>query len=184
MSAQTSEFTAEGFTVRVIRSARRKRTVSARLINWRTIEVRAPSDLPADELERVVTRLVSQVRAKQAHQRARLDEPALLERARELNRRYFGGKLQWRSISYVANQHKRWGSCSPQQGTLRLSERLREVPLWVLDYVLMHELAHLLEPRHNAAFWVLVNRYPKSERARGYLMALQLDDSEAPEDNA
>jgi hypothetical protein len=63
----------------------------------------------------------------------------------------------------------RWGSCTPADGTIRVSERLREMPGWVLDYVLVHELAHLLVPGHGADFWELVGRYPRAERARGYL---------------
>jgi hypothetical protein len=46
------------------------------------------------------------------------------------------------------------------------------VPPWVLDYVLVHELTHLLEPGHDARFWAWVHRYPRSERAMGYLEGL------------
>jgi predicted metal-dependent hydrolase len=49
---------------------------------------------------------------------------------------------------------------------------LRGVPPWVLDYVLLHELAHLLEPGHGPAFWALLESYPRTERARGYLEGL------------
>jgi predicted metal-dependent hydrolase len=63
----------------------------------------------------------------------------------------------------------RWGSCTTGDGTIRLSDRLQSMPVWVIDYVLLHELAHLLEPGHNARFWQLVDRFPKSERAKGYL---------------
>ena len=76
----------------------------------------------------------------------------------------------------------RWGSCTPLDGTIRLSSRLREMPTWVLDYVVVHELVHLLVPGHGAQFWELVDRYPRTERARGYLegvaAAAHLDLSE------
>ena len=66
----------------------------------------------------------------------------------------------------------RWASCTPADASIRVSERLREVPPWVLDYVLVHELAHLKVAAHNAEFWALVRRYPKTERAMGYLEGL------------
>jgi hypothetical protein len=66
----------------------------------------------------------------------------------------------------------RWASCTPEDGSIRVSERLRSVPSWVLDYVLVHELAHLRVAGHDAAFWSLVTRYPRAERARGYLDGL------------
>jgi predicted metal-dependent hydrolase len=64
---------------------------------------------------------------------------------------------------------QRWGSCTTTTGTIRLSDRLRDMPAWVVDYVLLHELAHLLEPGHNKRFWHWVDRYPRAERAKGYL---------------
>jgi predicted metal-dependent hydrolase len=69
----------------------------------------------------------------------------------------------------VVNQASRWGSCTPADGTIRLSSRLQGMPPWVVDYVLLHELAHLLEPGHGARFWTLLRAYPRTERARGYL---------------
>ena len=39
----------------------------------------------------------------------------------------------------------------------------------MLDYVIMHELAHLLQPSHGRDFWALLESYPRTERARGYL---------------
>jgi hypothetical protein len=63
----------------------------------------------------------------------------------------------------------RWGSCTPANRTIRISSRLKQMPEWVLDYVLVHELAHLLVAAHDASFWALVDRYERTERARGYL---------------
>ncbi len=85
------------------------------------------------------------------------------------------------SIRWVTNQEWRWGSCTPAERTIRISSRLVGEPAWVLDYVIVHELAHLRVRGHGAAFWALVNRYPKAERARGFLIARGLEADEEPE---
>lgn len=84
-------------------------------------------------------------------------------------------------MRYVKNQNSRFGSCTPADGTIRLSDRLATMPTWVRDYVLVHELAHLLEANHGPNFWKLVNRYPLTERARGYLMAVGLESDAGAE---
>jgi predicted metal-dependent hydrolase len=157
----------------VRRSARRKRTVSARLEDRRLI-LFVPAGLTraeeADWVDRMTRRFVERER------RARLNAQGELERrARELNRRYFRGELTWTSLEYVTNQAGRYGSCSIASRTIRLSDRLADMPAWVRDYVLVHELAHLVVPDHSRAFWRLVNRYPLTERARGYLIAKGLE---------
>jgi predicted metal-dependent hydrolase len=73
------------------------------------------------------------------------------------------------SIRWVANQRSRWGSCTPVDRTIRLSHRLQQMPAWVVDYVIVHELAHLIEAGHNDRFWAWVARYPHSERAKAWL---------------
>ena len=93
----------------------------------------------------------------------------MLARARQLSTTVLDGDAQPTSVRWVTNMASRWGSCTPSDGTIRVSGRLRDMPSWVLDYVLVHELAHLLVPGHGADFWELVGRYPRSERARGYL---------------
>jgi predicted metal-dependent hydrolase len=119
------------------------------------------------------------------HQEAQeLSDEALEQRARWLNRQYFDGKLRWNSIRWVTNQNQRFGSCTPSQGTIRISHRLGKMPQWVQDYVIVHELAHLLEANHGPHFWALVNRYPLTERARGYLMATGLEPMEEDADDA
>ena len=76
-------------------------------------------------------------------------------------------------IRWVDNQHRRWGSCSVDTGQIRLSARLRSMPLWVADYVIVHELAHLFEPHHSASYHDLVAGYPERERAQAYLQGYQ-----------
>lgn len=159
--------------VKIVRSRRRKKTVEARL-EAGVLVVQAPAAISDGELTPIVEKLRAKVEKKLRRHQRESDE-ALEVRARELNLRYFGGKLTWQSIRYATNQAKRFGSCSPSYGTLRISQRVERMPDWVRDYVLVHELAHLVEPNHSRAFWELVNRYPKAERARGYLIAVGME---------
>ena len=160
---------------KIIRSDRRVKTVSARLVDG-VMVVRAPAHLSDEELAPIVENLRRRLE-KQAKKRE-LDDGVLQRRARELNKRYFGGRLKWKSIEWTTRQTKRLGSCTPSKGTIRISHRLAEMPAFVRDYVIMHELAHLKEPNHSRRFWKLVNRFPKTERARGYLMAVGLEEME------
>jgi hypothetical protein len=101
----------------------------------------------------------------------------LERRAAQLARRY---RLdQPNTIVWSGNQEWRWGSCTPASGSVRISSRLAQEPGWVLDYVIVHELAHLSAPGHDRAFWSVVNRYPLAERARGFLIARGREPDEA-----
>jgi len=98
-------------------------------------------------------------------------------RAQVLNKRYFAGELSWTKICYTTGQNARtFGTCNTTTRTIHISDRLLKMPKFVHDYVVVHELAHLKVPGHGHEFWMFVNRYPKTERARGYLMAVGMDD--------
>jgi hypothetical protein len=129
--------------------------------------VMVPSRLSKAEEEQWVATILE--RLAERERRRRPSDSALYDRARELSRRYLDGRAEPVSVRWVDNQRTRWGSCTPDDGTIRLSTRLRGMPGWVVDYVLVHELAHLLVPGHGPRFWALVAGYPKAERARGYL---------------
>jgi predicted metal-dependent hydrolase len=157
--------------VEVRRSARRRRTVSAYREGARIV-VLIPARFSRSEERRWVDEMVERVTTREQRERSRgprRSDAALARRCRELSARYLGGRANPTSVRWVDTMRTRWASCTPADGTIRVSTRLRDLPGWVLDYVLVHELAHLLEPGHNAAFWDLVNRYPRTERARGYL---------------
>ncbi len=149
--------------VEIIRSARRKKTAQARVVDG-TIVVRVPARMP----EREVTAMVTHFRDlyERKNRAAALD---LTERASTLASRY--SLPTPASIRWVSNQRHRWGSCTPELGAIRLSDRMTGFPDWVVDYVIVHELAHLAVPNHSAAFWDLAGRYPLTERARGFLIA-------------
>jgi predicted metal-dependent hydrolase len=159
--------------IEVVRSSRRKKTVSAQM-DGETMVVRAPASMSEVDLQKAIENL--RIRIKRRQEKKALSDDDLEKRARMLNRRFFGGRLRWRSIRWVSNQNKRFGSCTPSQGTIRISHRVGALPQWVQDYVFVHELAHLLEGNHGPHFWKLANRYPLTERARGYLMALGLEE--------
>ena len=156
-----------GESIEVRRSARRRRTVSAYRDGERIV-VLIPARFTRAEEAEWVNRMVQRVRQQGARPRAAGDA-ALARRARELSSLYLRGQAVPASVRWVAPMRTRWASCTPADRTIRLSRRLQELPAWVQDYVLLHELAHLLEPGHGPAFWALLQRYPRTERARGYL---------------
>jgi predicted metal-dependent hydrolase len=153
--------------VEVRRSRKRRRTVSAYRDDDGTVVVLVPDRFTrAEEQEWVATMLA---RLERSERRRRPGDEELTRRALSLSRAHLDGRAQPQSVRWVSNQNSRWGSCTPADGSIRLSTRLQGMPEWVVDYVLVHELAHLLEPAHDAAFWAWVDRYPRAERAKGYL---------------
>ncbi|MCL4499542.1 MAG: M48 family metallopeptidase [Chloroflexi bacterium] len=159
--------------VKVIRSSRRRKSVAA-CLEGNILEVRAPLALPQEELDVMVESFKRRLMRRRRAELLNSDD-ALRERTDELNELYFGGKLRVNSIRYVANQFKSIGSCTPALGVIRISQRVASLPRWVADYVIVHELAHLIEPNHSKRFRALVDRYPLAERARGFLMALDVE---------
>jgi predicted metal-dependent hydrolase len=160
--------------VEVVRSRRRRKTIEASK-DGNKVVVRLPATLTRSEARRWVKVMVEKL--EQSEHIQRLNEKRdLRRRAEELHQRYFNGRPALRSIRYVANQRDRYGSCTPVDGSIRLSHVLADFPDWVRDYVIVHELAHLRAPDHSPYFWQLVRRYPLAERARGYLIARGIDE--------
>ena len=152
----------------VRRSTRRRRTVSA-YRDGGQIVVMIPARFTRAEEAQWVERMVARLSTGAGTRARRSGDAALAQRAAELSTCYLHGKARPASVRWVKTMRTRWASCTPSDGTIRLSERLQEMPHWVRDYVLVHELAHLLVPGHGPDFWALVQRYPRTERARGYL---------------
>ena len=156
--------------VRVIRSPRRKKTIAARRVQG-VLEVVAPARMSDRQLMPYVKGFLRRLdRREQARSPSKALD--LQQRAERLNRLYFEGGLAWTSIEWSAHQKRRYGSCTSSLGTIRISTEVANLPAFVQDYILVHEMAHLVEPNHGRSFRDLVNRYPLAERARGYLMAL------------
>lgn len=152
--------------VEVRRSARRRRTVTAYREGGRTIVV-VPQRMARADIGPYVVELMGRLEARERRARATDDE--LAERARLLSGRHLDGRAEPTSVRWVSNQHRRWGSCTPADGTIRLSDRLVGMPEHVIDYVLLHELAHLLVPGHGPKFEEWMARYPRLVEARAFL---------------
>lgn len=165
--------------IEVRRSPRRRRTVTAYREDDRTV-VLIPASFSAAEERRWVAQMVAKLETREDRRRRTLGgDDELAARARALSEAHLGGVLP-SSVRWVDNQNRRWGSCTPADRTIRLSSRLRGMPEYVVDYVLVHELAHLLEPAHDDAFWALVGRYPRAERALGFLEGVESRVGAAP----
>ncbi len=152
--------------VEVRRSKRRKSTVSAYRDGDVTI-VSIPARFTRAQEREWVAKMLSKLEAKESKRRPTDDE--LLERAVALNVRYLDGRAVPMSIKWSDNQERRWGSCTMPDRSIRISTRLRGLPEWVIDYVILHELTHILVQGHGPDFWAHLEAYPKTERARGFL---------------
>ena len=152
--------------VEVRRSKRRRRTVSAYREGDRIV-VLIPASLSRRQEAEWVETMVARVEKAEARRRPSDDD--LLRRATDLSDAWLDGRAVPASVRWVDNQRSRWGSCTPVDRSIRLSRRLQDMPGWVADYVLVHELAHLIEAGHNDRFWAWVARYPQAERARAWL---------------
>jgi len=143
------------------------------------IHLHLPMELTKKEEQKYVAWAKKRVRAQKRKRKLweKNADQKLKKRAEMLNKRYFKGKLKWKRISYSVEQNSgMFGNCDTKNKIIRLSDRLLKMPKFVLDYVIVHELTHLIIAKHGPEFWKICNRYPKTERARGYLMALSMKD--------
>jgi len=159
--------------IEVQRSARRKKTISAEIVGDALV-VSIPHRMSRAEEHEWVEKMAARMAERKRRDRLN-DDGALARRAAELADRYMDG-VRPTSIEWVTNQRSRWGSCSYDDQEIRLSIELASYPAWVRDYVIVHELAHLVVPDHSADFWALVERYPMTERARGFLIAKGMEE--------
>lgn len=151
-------------------SARRERTIAGRMERGRVV-VLAPMSMDAKTLRRSTSDLVDRVRRKNNVAAGQESDDDLLLRAAELNDKYLEGRAEFQSVRWVSNMTRRWASCSVATGRIRISDRLKEVPGYVLDSVIIHELVHTWIPDHGAEFHEWADRAPRVDRASGYLEA-------------
>jgi predicted metal-dependent hydrolase len=155
--------------VKIIRSNRRRRTVSARMVKD-ILVVSAPARLTDARLEQIIAGFKIKFQRRELKEELNRRQ-GLAQIAARLNEKYFENKLKISLIEYVSDQNSKFGCCNYQTASIRISHKVGLMPDWVRDYVLIHEMAHLIEPNHSKSFWELVYRYKLAERARGYLIA-------------
>jgi len=156
------------FRVEVVRSKRRTKSYAGRLSDG-VLRVTVPSWMGTGDEQRAVAEMTARFRRKVSTER--ID---LRRRMRHLGRTY--DLPTAREVRWSDDMHRRWASCTPGTSTIRVSTRLAAFPDWVVDYVLVHEMAHLHHPGHDRRFWDAVSVYPKTERAIGFLIAKSGDD--------
>jgi len=150
----------------VIRSARRKKNISAYRQGGRIV-VSIPARMSKADERAMVPEMVAKIRAQEAaatmseeRLASRVDE-LLTELAPEISLR--PSSINWRGM------RERWGSCTGTDRTIRISDRLKGAPEYVLDYVLFHEAIHLQFFDHGTEFKALLSRFPLEAQAEAYL---------------
>ena len=159
-------------TVAIRRDKRLKKSARWQREQDGSILLRVPQRLPKRHLKPLLEDIANQLKKQRRTARRRTDTD-LQKRARQINRKYFNGEISWEAIRWVGNMEKRLGSCTnggPTDGHIRISDRIREWPDWVIDYVVAHELAHRVHSDHSKDFWNFLGAsYPETARARGFI---------------
>jgi Predicted metal-dependent hydrolase len=123
------------------------------------VVVLIPDQFSRAEEREWVDRMLERLAARD--QRTRRTDTELGARATRLAERYLPGHptaARPASVRWVSNQNGRWGSCTPADRSIRISDRIMDMPDWVIDYVLLHELAHL---------WCRATAPPSGRSSRG-----------------
>lgn len=122
-----------------------RQTHSGRLDKGKTISLKLSQNDKDNSLKRNIQHLLSRIVAQDFL-------PEITRRVHELNDKYFKKEIKTVRLKY---NHSNWGSCSAKSN-INLSTRLLFAPGDVIDYVIIHELAHLIEMNHSPRFWKLV----------------------------
>ncbi len=163
------------FTVIVRRDGRLKKSARWIVEKDGTVLLRIPHRLPAKEIPQLLKDVIAQIerREKRAARRKSHNDADLKERAEWINDNCFESRIRWRSIRWVSNMQHRLGSCTNggmTDGDIRISDRIKGWPQWVIDYIIAHELAHRVVANHSTEFWdLLTGAYPLTEQARGFI---------------
>jgi predicted metal-dependent hydrolase len=163
---------------RVIRSSRRKRSISALRQNG-IIEIHIPDRMSRKDEIAIIPEMIEIVLKREA--KSRSSDEVLTTMAAKLLATYLPDfherptAITWRSM------RERWGSCTTSDGTIRISLRLNGAPDYVVACVLIHELIHLRVPGHGPEFYSYLERYPDRERAEAFLEGFEAGLSALPD---
>lgn len=162
----------------VRRSDRRRKSVSATVEAGVTIVV-VPQRMSNSQARQYALELHEKITQGRRSLAAATDSD-LAARALILRDSYFPNSPLPTRIVWSTRQNRRCGSCTPSASTIRISERLKSMPRYVLDYVILHELAHLVFSNHGTEFEALLGKYPEVERARAFLAGYEHASAEPP----
>ena len=137
-----------------------------------SILLRVPERTSRRVIQNSINQIEKTIQSEKPKRKGRTDKD-LQERAEYLNKRFLKNKIKWTSIRWVNNMKYRLGSCTtggPTDGHIRISSVIKPYPQYVIDYILVHELAHRLFPNHSREFWDFVkSNYPKTDKAIGFI---------------
>lgn len=161
-----------GEQVVVRRTARRKTGLSAFFESGQAV-IAVPARLSVEDesywVPLMVARLEQGAKQRNGRRGVPASNDALMERALRLSKTFLASRAIPVSVRWVTNQNSRWGSATPARKSIRISHHVQGMPDWVLDYVLLHELSHLIHADHSPAFWAQMAGYPHLERAKAFL---------------
>jgi predicted metal-dependent hydrolase len=171
--------------VKVKRDKRLKRSSRWERNPDNTILLRIPSNTRKQDITHLLDLVTAQLE-KQKVIAARRTDAKLQLRAVRINRKYFKGKISWQAIRWVNNMTTRLGSCTnggSTDGHIRISDRIKNWPDWVIDYIIAHELVHRKHRNHSKEFWkFLTEAFPLAERARGFINGISFSEGRKFED--
>ncbi len=150
------------------------------------ILLRVPYRTPKRAIRGLLNQIAAQLEKRNKLAERRTDAE-LQQRAEFINKKYFGGKIEWNAIRWVGNMNTQLGSCTnggSTDGHIRISDKIKRWPGWVVDYVIAHEMVHRLHSDHSKEFWsTLTEGYPLTERARGFIKGLGFAEGRQYEDD-
>ncbi|MBM3690510.1 MAG: DUF45 domain-containing protein [Actinobacteria bacterium] len=161
--------------IEIRRSKKRTRSVAAWRESGRLI-ISVPARMSRKEIDTHIIELTSRIiSAEQV-----MGDSELIDLSELLINQFLQpefDQLRPVSVTWSARQRELHGSCTSVDRTIRISKRIATAPPYVIEVVLLHELAHLLHHDHNNNFYQLVKRHPLYEQAEAFLAGMSHADT-------